>query len=65
MKREFLLNKNKDRLNKEYCFHHLEKTNKSNKDLLLKQIITKYQSIMRENYKEKNEKSLNLVLLKK
>ena len=65
MKREFLLNKNKERLNKEYCFHNKEKTDKSDKDLLLKQTITKYQRIMRENYKKQNEKSLNLSIYDK
>ena len=65
MKREFLLNKNKERLIKEYCFHNLEKTNKDNEDLLLKQIITKYHSIMRENYKEQNKISFNLSIFDK
>jgi len=65
MRRESSLNRNKERLNKEYFFHNLKKANNSNKDLLLKQTITKYQSIMRENYKEQNEKSLNLTFFDK
>ncbi len=59
MTREYILDKNNERLEKEEIFHYMKEKNKNDNDLI-KNTISKYQSIMRENYKDKLN-NLNIV----
>lgn len=59
MTREYILDKNNERLDKEEIFHYMKEKNKNDNDLI-KNTISKYQSIMRENYKDKMN-NLNII----
>ena len=51
MTKEFILDKNNERLNKEEHFHYLREKNNMNNDYI-NNTISKFQAIMRDNYKE-------------